>query len=128
MKYLTLFIDATDLEQVRLALSTGSEHYFVNENLSESLVSEIKKFLGKQKIKLIELKKIGVVAGPGHFSKVRTAVAVANALAFGLQIPVVGIKAGQKVDWPKLLGQKGSEMVKPFYDKMPNITLSKKIV
>lgn len=125
-----LFIDTTDKEFVNLALVRPGQtinHIFkAGHNLSEILVPEIKKFLAKQKVKFSSLKKIGVVAGPGHFSKVRTAVAVANALAYGLHIPVVGIRAGQKFDWQKSAGQKGSGMVKPIYDRKLNITVSKK--
>lgn len=124
-----LFIDAHDAQVVNLILISGdffAEHHFAGENLSEQLITEIKKFLAKQNIKMADLKKIGVVVGPGHFSKIRTAVATANALAYGLQIPVVGIKAGQKFDPLKLLAQKGSRMVKPFYDRQPNITVLKK--
>lgn len=126
-----LFIDTTDQESANLALISGSKTvhrvFKVNHNLSEILVPEIKKFLAGQKIRQTDLKKIGVVVGPGHFSKVRTAVAVANAMAYGLKIPVAGVKSSEKPDWPKFLNRKGSSMVKPLYDREPHITVSKKI-
>lgn len=124
-----LFIDTTNQESVGLALSSGNKtvtHIFnVNYNLSEVLIPEIKKFLAKQKIKLPEIVKIGVVTGPGGFSKIRTAVATANALAFGLGIKVVGVRAGQ-VDFKKIWSLAGTLAVKPYYGHGPNITWPKK--
>lgn len=120
-----LFIDATDPQTVRLALvskDSVAEHHFINNNLSERLLSEIQKFCKKQKIKLSDLTKLAVAAGPGPFSKTRTAVATANALAYGLNISVIGIKSGQKLNWPKILRQKNQLMVRPLYGKQPNIT------
>lgn len=120
-----LFIDTTNPQTVGLALvikNSAVEHHFASENLSERLILEIRKFCKKEKIQLSQLTKLAVATGPGHFSKIRTAVATANALAYGLGIPVIGIRSGQKLVWPKILGQKGQLMVRPFYGKQPNIT------
>jgi len=120
-----LFIDATNPETVRLALvskNSVTQHHFNNENLSERLILEVQKFCKKEKIRLSDLTKLAVVIGPGYFSKIRTAVATANALAYGLKIPVIGIKSGQKLVWSKILGGKSHLMVRPFYGKQPNIT------
>ncbi len=84
------------------------------------------KFLKKQKIKLTELQKIAVITGPGQFSKIRTAVASANALAYGLGIPVVGVRLAEKNNLAQILKRPGSQAAKPFYDRGPNITLTKK--
>jgi len=84
-----LLIDIINPELARLALVSKNrirEHHFQNQNLSENLLLEIKKFCRKQKIKLSDLTKIEVQADPGHFSKTRTVVATANALAFGLKL------------------------------------------
>lgn len=100
-----LRIDTADPQIARLSLVSNSStfrHEFASENLSEKLIFEIRKFLKKQRIVLKDIKKIEAAAGPGPFSKVRTGVAVANALAFGL-----GIK---------------HRIIKPFYGKSPNIT------
>ncbi len=124
-----LFIDAANSENIRLALVSSafiSEHHFNNSNLSEKLLIEIKKFLKKEKIDFSDLHKIAVISGPGPFSKIRTAVAISNALAFGLKISVVSIKAGQPLVWDEVLAKKGRAQVLPFYDKAPSITLSKK--
>lgn len=104
-----LLIDVSDFQKVKLTLSdpTRKQHIFgTNHNLSERLLPEIKKFLSKNKKSLKQLSEIKIQPGPG-FSRTRTAAAVANALAFGLNLP-------QKV-------------INPVYDKAPNITQSKKV-
>ncbi|MEJ0021613.1 MAG: tRNA (adenosine(37)-N6)-threonylcarbamoyltransferase complex dimerization subunit type 1 TsaB [Candidatus Doudnabacteria bacterium] len=125
-----LFIDTTDQDSAKLTLISNSktiDHIFkVSHNLSEVLIGQIQTFLKKQKIKFADLDKIAVVTGPGHFSKIRTAVAAANALAYGLGIPVVSISAGLKIDWQQLAKQKGKRMTQPQYGREPNITLPKK--
>jgi hypothetical protein len=102
---MTLLIDASDREQVRLALSSGAEHRFANENLSEKLILETKKFLKKQKIKWGDIENVQIKTDE-HFSRTRTVVATANALIFAL-----GLK---------------QSLIKPTYSKEPNISKSKK--
>jgi tRNA A37 threonylcarbamoyladenosine modification protein TsaB len=125
---MTLFIDASDSEKTKLALIGGSsrEHIFEGTRLSEILLPEIKKFLKREKTTLEKLETIVVVAGPGHFSRIRTAVATANALAYGLQIKIIGVKAGTKLT-EQILKQKSQNVIQPLYDKEPNITMIKNI-
>ena len=104
-----LSIDTSDAETARLVLKAKQfkvYHEFGSQDLSERLIVEIKKFLKEQKVSFQKISKVEVIPGLGHFSKIRTGVAVANALAFGL-----GIK---------------HELVRPYYDKLPNITFGKK--
>lgn len=107
-----LYIFAGDDEKVKLVLRSklkSVEHFFVSKfDLSEKLPLEIKKFLTKQKILFKNLKKIEVFRGPGHFSRIRTTVAIANALNFVLDESSV------------------KNLVIPIYNKPPNITKSKK--
>jgi tRNA A37 threonylcarbamoyladenosine modification protein TsaB len=123
-----LFINTSDYEQVQLALVGKSIvwHKFNSRNLSEQLLAEIKKFCKKQKIGLSQLKKIAVVAGPGLFSRIRTAVATANALGFGLNIQVLGLNKNKVPEnLSELEFHKNQKMTKPIYDKNPSITLKK---
>lgn len=123
-----LFLDTSDNDTTRIALvgQKTAEHYWVSKfNQSEFLVSEIKKFLKKNKTEFNKLKKIAVVVGPGHFSRVRTGVATANALGYALKIPVVGIK-NPVLNIQELKKEKGDKMVLVYYDKAPNITKPKK--
>ena len=104
---MTLFIDASDWSAVKLTLG-DKVHIFESQRISETLLPEIKKFLKKQKVKFSDLKKVDVHPGPGHFSRIRTAVAVANGLVFGLGL--------------------NQKLATARYNKSPNITKSKKIV
>ncbi len=105
-----LLIDTTEPELVTLTLSGGEKpitHVFkTDRNLSENLVPEIQKFLARQKIKLADLKQIDAAGGEGHFSRIRTAIATANALAYSLNIK--------------------QPILKAIYSGEPNITLSKR--
>lgn len=151
-----LFIDVSNPE-VTLALIDQvmiRRLKFASQRLSESLLSAVEKFLRKNKLKIVDLKKIAVVTGPGPFSRMRTAVATANALAYALNIPVVGIISplGTSDSLPRSLPRAGDEggletkfsnltpptpsyskrglnkfikPVFPFYQKPPNITKPK---
>ena len=108
-KNMILSIDASDPEIVRLTLINGKKNlahiFHCERNISEQLIPEIQKFFQKQKIKLSELKKIQTQPGPGHFSRLRTILATANALNYGL--------------WT------GQRVLVAHYDQAPNITLKK---
>jgi len=124
-----LFIDTSDYEKVSIALVEKQViyHHFKSHNLSEELLVEIKKFLKKQKVELKQLQKIAVVVGSGGFSRIRTAVSTANALAFALKISITAISKDKlPTDLIKLELVKSQKMVKPVYDREPNITLPKK--
>jgi len=79
---------------------------------AEKLLPEIMVFLEKNKVKLTDLEEIIVETEGSSFTSLRIGVATANALAFGLSIPV---KAKNGVD----LGR----YVAPKYDREPNITV-----
>ena len=86
---MTLLIDATRPDGlVRLTLRRGNffltHNFHCERNLSENLIAEIRQFFQKQKIEISALKKIAVASGPTPFSRIRTAVATANALNYAL--------------------------------------------
>lgn len=91
-----LSIDTTNPERVTLTLTGNSREvgqiFKTDHNLSENLIPEIKKFLTKQKVKLNDLTQIEAAMGEGHFSRIRTAVATANALAFGIGLAQKPVK------------------------------------
>lgn len=124
-----LFINTSDQQEAQLALVSGEIvwHKFAAANLSENLILEIKKFLQKQQAGWDQIQQIAVVTGPGPFSKIRTAVATANALAFSLKISIVGMAKGELPhDLRKLLSFKSQKMIQPYYDREPNITKPRK--
>ncbi|MBI2356032.1 MAG: tRNA (adenosine(37)-N6)-threonylcarbamoyltransferase complex dimerization subunit type 1 TsaB [Candidatus Doudnabacteria bacterium] len=125
-----LFIDTTDNDFVRIGLVRNSKFItkqWQTRKLSETLMLEIKKFLSRQKVNFQDIKRIVVVVGPGFFSRTRTGVATANALAFALAIPVAGIKQNQIPKDPlKFNRLKYKNSVLPYYEKAPNITKPKR--
>lgn len=122
-----LFLDTSDSE--RTALYLLDKDFFKVEIIpsrrtqAEKIHSEIKKFIKKYRVPLKRLDRVGVVVGPGHFSRVRTGVATANALGFALNLPTVGVKKlGTNLNFPAILKEKGQKMVDVYYEKDPNIT------
>ena len=108
---------------------TGKFHH------SEKLVPAVAAFLKANKISWDKLKGIGVVVGPAGFTSVRIGVAVANALAYARNLPIVGVRA-DKFNTPSELVEevarrvktvKPSQIVLPYYDREPNITIKKTI-
>ena len=52
----------------------------------------------KYKIKLADIDAIAVYQGPGSYTGLRVGISVANAMAWALNIPVVGIKKPSGID------------------------------
>ncbi len=124
-----LFIDTTDYDEVTLAVVDKQVvyHKFGARDLSEKLLPEIKKFLNKQKLNFTDLKKIAIVVGTGGFSRIRSAVSIGNAIAFSLKLQVISVqKIKVPSDLTKLSKFPSQKMIKPVYDRQPNITLPKK--
>ncbi|MCX6740525.1 MAG: tRNA (adenosine(37)-N6)-threonylcarbamoyltransferase complex dimerization subunit type 1 TsaB [Candidatus Parcubacteria bacterium] len=103
--------------------------------VTEYLLKLIEKILKNNKIDPSDLKGIITITGPGPFTSLRIAVAVANALSYSLHIPVVGIQNKQKIEdndrllklgLKKMKLSKSIKYISPFYDRGPNITLAKK--
>jgi len=105
-----------------------------NFKVSENLLKLINKLLKKNKIELVQLKGIIAVSGPGPFTSLRIAVAVANTLSFALRIPVAGIANKDNLLDLQLIKKGVKEINKarvgnyihPFYNQEPNIILVKK--
>lgn len=125
---------------------------------SEKLLPEITKLLkleslrkqGRKKkaapgFSLCDLEAIIVITGPGTFTGCRVGVATANALAFSLNIPVVGInkfeifknlkeknlfskKVISKIIQIACKKLKIEKIAAPFYEKPPHITKPKPII
>lgn len=125
-----LFIDTSDNEQITMALvekgKVKRQSWKEASSASETLTQKIKLMLNSNKTSLFELKKLAVVVGPGHFSRIRTAVATVNALAFVLKIPVISLKKSEVGSLAKISSKSGKILAKPAYGSEPNITKPKK--
>jgi len=101
--------------------------------ISETLLKAIAQLIKKQKISPSKIKGIIVITGPGAFTSLRIAVAIANTLAFSWNIPVVGLVNNKNLTEQQLItlglskiktARKGNFTL-PFYDREPNITKAK---
>jgi tRNA A37 threonylcarbamoyladenosine modification protein TsaB len=120
-----LFFDNTQKEDIQIYLLDEFGNLSKQWNKSSSTTSETLRFLTK-KIKAENIHKMIVVRGPGMFSRVRSAVAMTNALAFSLNIRLVGIKKQEKpYNFTRIVKDKGEKMIEPFYGKKANITKPK---
>lgn len=139
-KKLFLFINASKGSELDVFLISGAKAVAKisqagDYKLTEYLLKLIDQILRQQKVSPRQLKGIIAVTGPGAFTSLRISAAVANALAYSLQIPVVGIidKEGSadneklvKLGLSKLSTAKVAKYISPFYDREPNITFAKK--
>jgi tRNA threonylcarbamoyladenosine biosynthesis protein TsaB len=127
-----LFLDTAHPQQTSLYLLDqkflAAHIWESSRSQQETLHQEISKLLKKSKVKLSQISKIGVVVGPGFFSRVRSGVVTANTLAYALGVPVVGVRSdnNSEPDFQSILKMKGQKSVQVYYDKGPNITKPKK--
>ena len=92
-------------------------------DLAEKLPGLIAKAVVRAGVKFANLEAIAVVRGPGLFSRLRTAIVAANALAFALGIKVIPLSVNDKLGYAALINKKRLSQVLPLYGKLPNITL-----
>ena len=98
-------------------------HIFDNKNkMNKNLVSEISDFLSKHKVKLNESFSVIVNQGPGSFSGVRIALAVAKGIEISKKVKLFGfrnsdLKQFDQENVEKLLREKLIEkkLIKPIY-------------
>jgi tRNA A37 threonylcarbamoyladenosine modification protein TsaB len=78
------------------------------------------------KIIVEKISKLIIVVGPGRFSKIRSAVSLANVLSLVLGVRLIGVKKSETdYDFVQLAKAKGDQMIQPFYGKEANITKPK---
>lgn len=104
----TIYIDTTDNKKVIVRLTTEKGEETVEELLeskkAQVVLPIIHDLLKKHGLTPKNITAIEVNEGPGSFTGVRVGVSIANALAFGLTIPV----NGTKID-------KGKTLIEPKY-------------
>lgn len=116
-----LIINTIERDKIELGLSDKTVEIFKYEtkNQSDDLLIKIEKLLKSQKKSFQDLTAIVVNQGPGSFTGVRVGVAVANTLAWSLNIPVFGFKDGnleqEILKLKKLKLSKFSNIVLPHY-------------
>lgn len=87
-----LGIETQDSKQIKVYLKEDNKQIdeLIDHNQfgSQVLLGLIEKILDKNNLKSSDLKEIEVSKGPGSFTGLRVGIAVANALAYSLNIPV----------------------------------------
>lgn len=127
-----------------LALHTGNEvselylykdndelqsvNWLAHRQLADTIHIKIEQLLKDNGFDWNNIEGLAVFKGPGSFTGLRIGMTVANALALGLNIPIVA-KSGDA--WcneaiKALLGGENEKVVTPEYGGEANITLPKK--
>ncbi len=128
-----LFIDTSDFNNLRFGL-VDTNKKTVKEFTSAVAFNEnyktnefLEKFLKRSKVTPKQLTKVIVCSGPGSFTGIRVGVSLAQALGFGLQIPVIAITKNKVPnDLLKLVAIQGGKHLTVHYGQKPNITKAKK--
>lgn len=125
----------TDNPQAEVGLFNNAQQiahksWQAHRQLAETLHLVIKDLtLGTNNgLDLNKLEGIVVFVGPGSFTGLRIGVSVANALSYGLGVPIVG---GSGAEWcldgvKRLLSGHYDGIVVPQYGSLPNTTQPKK--
>jgi tRNA threonylcarbamoyladenosine biosynthesis protein TsaB len=99
-----------------------------HRELAETLNGKIEEILNKLSISYGDLGGIAVYKGPGSFTGLRIGMSVANALAYGLDLPIAAAGGG---DWlqtaiKKLQAGQNDKVAVPKYGAPAHVTKPKK--
>ena len=99
-----------------------------HRQLAETLNAKIEEILNKSSISYDELGGLAVYKGPGSFTGLRIGLSVANALAYGLELPIAAASGSdwQKRAIKKILNGQTDQIALPNYGAPPHITRPKK--
>lgn len=123
-----LMINTSTNDEVIIALLEGEsvvleKIFSARYRQAELLLVEIDSLLAEKKVKLDKINKIIVENRGESFTALRIGVVTANALGYALGIPVV---EKQAIDRKTAHNQaKDYDIVKPEYNREPNITMKK---
>ncbi|HEV2339484.1 MAG TPA: L-threonylcarbamoyladenylate synthase [Patescibacteria group bacterium] len=96
-----IYIDTSDNKKIIVSLAIGGKTYIKEEVViprsSQNVLPMIDELLKEHNLAAKDLTDISVAVGPGSFTGLRVGVAIANAFAFAMNIPVNGqsIKDGK---------------------------------
>ena len=123
----------TDSPEAEIGLYDGIEQvsyetWHAHRQLAETLHLKIKQVLEQSQKQLNGLEGIVIFQGPGSFTGLRIGVSIANALAYGQNITVVGAGAEQWISQgiQRLISGQNDLPVLPEYGALPHITAQKK--
>ncbi len=104
------------------------EKWQAHRQLAETIHTKVDELLSSQKLSLKDIQGIVIFRGPGSFTGIRIGVSVANALAYGLNVPIVGSDGDEWIEDGLKLLEKGenNKQVAPEYGAPAHTTLPKK--
>jgi tRNA threonylcarbamoyladenosine biosynthesis protein TsaB len=122
----------TDKSEAELGLFYGTEQrdyltWPAERELSLTILDKITELLKRNDLSFQQLEGVVGFAGPGSFTGLRIGLTVANTLAYGLRVPIVGSTAE---DWiqdgiARLQNGENVKIALPKYDREPNISRPK---
>jgi tRNA threonylcarbamoyladenosine biosynthesis protein TsaB len=123
----------TDKPEAELYLFDGDKKlaeikWQAHLKLAETLNTEIEEILNKSSISYKDLQGIAIFKGPGSFTGLRIGISTANALAYGLAIPIVA-RSGQawlKTALADLASGQNDGTALPEYGAPPRTTTPRK--
>lgn len=90
-----MFLIVDNTEDAKVTFSFWLDNKLIQRTLDTSrdkhLLVCLKKTLSSLKLKLEDIKRLGVVVGAGKFTSSRLGVTAVNALAFSLRLPIVAL-------------------------------------
>lgn len=132
-KYMIILTIRTDKPEAEIGLYDGPaqlayEIWQAHRQLAETIHRKISDLLNSQGKTLGSLGGIVVYQGPGSFTGLRIGITVANALAMGLNIPVVAFQGSEWIEQgiTKLQNSESDYPALPEYGAPVHITQQKK--
>lgn len=130
MTILSIRTDKADAE-LGLFQNDHQQDYLVwqaDRELSLTILQKITELLTRNQLSFQQLEGVVGYEGPGSFTGLRIGLTVANTLAYGLRIPVIGSRAEAWIQDGIARLQKGEnqKIALPHYERGPNISRPKK--
>lgn len=103
------------------------EVWEAHRRLAETIHDKIRELLESQSKELNDVQGIVAYKGPGSFTGLRIGISVANALAYGLNVPVIGAADSWIEDGiTRILSGENDQTVLPKYGSPAHTTVQKK--
>jgi tRNA threonylcarbamoyladenosine biosynthesis protein TsaB len=123
----------TDNPEAEVGLYEGEtqlayQKWLAHRELSQTLHHKIEAMLADHGKEWKDISGIVAYEGPGSFTGLRIGLTVANALSYGIQIPIVAARGDNWIlhGIHRLQAGEQDEIALPFYGKDANITVPRK--